>query len=108
MSYVEPKLRREEERLASLCEAKSRTIGYDLRQAERAIERQEGVIADIRELRDRLDRVVAQHHPTFSTAVIERFAAELGIAPSIVVGRLQREQYVPYSHFNRLKRVLPD
>ncbi|NCC31000.1 MAG: addiction module antidote protein, HigA family [Chloroflexia bacterium] len=55
-----------------------------------------------------LKSLVAQHHPTFSAAVIERLAAELGIAPSIVVGRLQREQYVPYSHFNRLKRVLPD
>ncbi|MBP1467702.1 DUF559 domain-containing protein [Candidatus Chloroploca sp. M-50] len=61
VSYVEPKLRREEERLASLREAKSRTIGYDLRQAERAIERQEGVIADIRELRDRLDRAVKSY-----------------------------------------------
>lgn len=51
---------------------------------------------------------VAQYQPTFSTAVIERFAADLGIAPGIVVGRLQREQHVPYTHFNSLKRVLPD
>jgi hypothetical protein len=32
--------------------------GRELRQAERAIERQEALIADVRELRDRLDRAV--------------------------------------------------
>ncbi len=32
-----------------------------------------------------------------------RFAKSLGIAPGIVVGRLQREGIVPYSHLNRLK-----
>ena len=32
-----------------------------------------------------------------------RFARSIGIAPGIVVGRLQREGIVPYSHLNRLK-----
>ena len=31
------------------------------------------------------------------------FARSIGIAPGIVVGRLQREGIVPYSHLNRLK-----
>jgi HTH-type transcriptional regulator/antitoxin HigA len=31
------------------------------------------------------------------------FARSIGIAPAIVVGRLQREGIVPYSHLNRLK-----
>ncbi len=57
---------------------------------------------------DALTSFVAQQAPTFSSAAIERFAAELGIAPGIVVGRLQREQRVPYTHFNGLKRALPD
>ena len=34
---------------------------------------------------------------------VMRFARSLGIAPGIVVGRLQREQIIPYSHLNRLK-----
>ncbi len=34
---------------------------------------------------------------------VMRFARSIGIAPGIVVGRLQREGIVPYSHLNRLK-----
>jgi addiction module HigA family antidote len=34
---------------------------------------------------------------------VEAFAEEIGIAPSIVVGRLQCEGIVPYSHLNKLK-----
>ncbi|MCC7083666.1 MAG: helix-turn-helix domain-containing protein [Pirellulales bacterium] len=41
-----------------------------------------------------------------SHADVTTFAAEIGIAPGIVVGRLQREQVIPYSHLNRLKRRL--
>jgi len=37
---------------------------------------------------------------------IAAFAAELGIAPGIVVGRLQKEGRIPYSHCNELKRKL--
>ena len=58
VSYVEPKLRLEEERLARLLTAKDGLTGRDLRQAERDSERQEASIADIRELRARLDRAV--------------------------------------------------
>lgn len=41
-----------------------------------------------------------------SKASIERFSAELGIAPGIVVGRLQHDKKLPHSHCNDLKRRL--
>jgi addiction module HigA family antidote len=41
-----------------------------------------------------------------SERAIVRFAAEIGIAPSIVVGRLQHEGILQYSHCNDLKRRL--
>jgi addiction module HigA family antidote len=39
-----------------------------------------------------------------SVAAIERFAAEIGIAPGIVVGRLQHDRKVPFTLGNELKR----
>ncbi len=39
----------------------------------------------------------------FTTQTIERFAAQLAIAPGIVVGRLQQEGLLPYTHLNVLK-----
>jgi len=36
-------------------------------------------------------------------AAVEQFAKSIGIAPGIVVGRLQREEIIPYSHLNKLK-----
>jgi addiction module HigA family antidote len=41
-----------------------------------------------------------------SKADVERFANALGIAPGIVVGRLQHDGVIPYSHMNALKRHL--
>ncbi|MBT8420333.1 MAG: HigA family addiction module antidote protein [Gammaproteobacteria bacterium] len=38
-----------------------------------------------------------------SLTVIEAFASEIGIAPGIVVGRLQNDKLLPNSHGNRLK-----
>lgn len=38
-----------------------------------------------------------------STAAVERYARELGIAPGIVVGRLQNERIIDWSHMNELK-----
>ncbi|MFZ2447499.1 MAG: helix-turn-helix domain-containing protein [Syntrophobacteraceae bacterium] len=35
-----------------------------------------------------------------SRETVSRFASELGIAPGIVVGRLQREQIIPYSFYH--------
>jgi HTH-type transcriptional regulator / antitoxin HigA len=40
-----------------------------------------------------------------SAQSIERFAVELGIAPGIVVGRLQHEGLLPYTHLNALKQT---
>ena len=40
----------------------------------------------------------------FTTHTVQRFAAQLGIAPGIVVGRLQHEKLLPYTHLNALKR----
>lgn len=42
-----------------------------------------------------------QYH---AKADIACFADEMGIAPGIVVGRLQHEELIPYSHCNDLKR----
>lgn len=39
-----------------------------------------------------------------SKRAIEGFAEQLGIAPGIVVGRLQHEKYIPLSHCNALKQ----
>lgn len=38
--------------------------------------------------------------------LVEAFAARLGIAPGIVVGRLQREGIIKYNQFNGLKQKL--
>ena len=44
--------------------------------------------------------------PRFSQAVVCRFAAEQGIAPGIVVGRLQHEKLIPWQNLNGLKARL--
>jgi HTH-type transcriptional regulator/antitoxin HigA len=36
---------------------------------------------------------------------IRAFADEIGVAPGIVVGRLQHDELVPYTHYNDLKRT---
>ena len=48
-------------------------------------------------------RLVEKHRGYFSAEMIVRFAEEIDIAPSIVVGRLQHEQLLPPSHLNKLK-----
>jgi HTH-type transcriptional regulator/antitoxin HigA len=40
-----------------------------------------------------------------SKNAIRAFANEIGIAPGIVVGRLQHDEHLPYSHCNDLKRT---
>jgi hypothetical protein len=42
----------------------------------------------------------------FTTERVKRFAAELGIAPGIVVGRLHYDRLLPYTHLNGLRRRL--
>ena len=44
----------------------------------------------------------------YSREMIERFANEIGIAPGIVVGRLQHDDELPKTHLNGLKkRIVP-
>lgn len=60
--YLEPKIRREEQRLADLRAQIGGSHGARARrQAERALEQQEGRLADIREFRERLGRVADLH-----------------------------------------------
>jgi len=40
----------------------------------------------------------------FSEGAVREFAQELGIAPGIVVGRLQHDGLLSFTHLNRLKR----
>lgn len=40
---------------------------------------------------------------TPSKEMVSSFASELGIAPGIIVGRLQREQILPWNYYNDLK-----
>lgn len=42
----------------------------------------------------------------FSKVKITRFAREVGVAPGIVVGRLQHEKLLPHTHCNDLKMTL--
>jgi HTH-type transcriptional regulator/antitoxin HigA len=43
---------------------------------------------------------------SFSSMAIQGFAKEIGISAGIVVGRLQRDNVVPRSHLNNLKRPI--
>ena len=46
-------------------------------------------------------------HDSYRTKVgIKEFAKKIGIAPGIIVGRLQYEKLLPYDHCNDLKRYL--
>ena len=42
----------------------------------------------------------------FSEAAIREFAKEIGLAPGIVVGRLQHEKLIPFSRGNALRKRL--
>lgn len=54
-----------------------------------------------------LERFLASTKPGhISKKAILEFSAEIGIAPGIVVGRLQYDGYLPYTHCNKLKRTL--
>lgn len=51
-----------------------------------------------------LSTITPDYHP--SQEAIKAFAAEIGVAPGIVVGRLQHDGILPFSHCNDLKRTL--
>lgn len=44
--------------------------------------------------------------PCRSKEGIKEFAHKIGIAPGIVVGRLQHEKHLPFDHYNELKNLL--
>jgi HTH-type transcriptional regulator / antitoxin HigA len=44
-----------------------------------------------------------QRTKRFSSAAVRLFAQEVGIAPGIVVGRLQHDKHLPFTHLNSLK-----
>ena len=51
-------------------------------------------------------REAGQLDKLWSKKSVVAFARSIGVAPGIVVGRLQREGIVPYSNLNGLKRKL--
>jgi len=77
-NYVEPKVRLEESRLEEY-EARRRsagTAGREAKQAETAVDKQEELLTDLREFRDRLDRAAKLHlRPDLNDGVV------LNIAP---------------------------
>ncbi len=57
---------------------------------------------------DRFKLFVKENKPYFSRNVVISFANELGIHPSIVVGRLQYEKLIPYTNLrNLISKVRP-
>ena len=46
---------------------------------------------------------IFKNREIFTKASVENFARSIGIAPGIVVGRLQKEDYILHSMFNELK-----
>lgn len=44
-----------------------------------------------------------QRDKPISAAAVRHFAQEIGVAPGIVVGRLQHDGYLPFTHLNGLK-----
>ncbi len=54
---------------------------------------------------DRYLQFIAKN-PLFSESDIVRFASEIGIAPGIVVGRLQHDKKIGMNRYNRLKKRL--
>jgi HTH-type transcriptional regulator / antitoxin HigA len=54
-----------------------------------------------------ISRIDARDLPELETTVdVQRFAERIGVAPGIVVGRLQHDNHWPYSQGNELKRQL--
>jgi addiction module HigA family antidote len=51
----------------------------------------------------RLEQFIAQD--LFTQQSVRNFAEEIGIAPGIVVGQLQKREIIPYSNLNQLKQM---
>jgi hypothetical protein len=60
-----------------------------------------------RQLLSTLTRTLSSWSPaTFPAQDIRKLADQLGIAPGIVVGRLQRDGHLAYNRLNNLKKTL--
>ena len=44
--------------------------------------------------------------PCYSGTAVREFAAEIGVCPGVVVGRLQNDNLLPHAHLNNLRRKL--
>lgn len=102
-SYVDPKIRREEQRLVEMRAQKEQaTDARARRQAERAVERQEEVVADITEFRRRLLRVAELHlQPNLDDGVPLNAAPLHELMPWPEAGRFWKELVpgrYPWSH----------
>lgn len=51
----------------------------------------------------RLEALMTQQKGRFGAKAVTAFAGEIGIAPGIVVGRMQKEKWLPWSDLNQLK-----
>lgn len=84
VNYLEPKIRLEESHLDALKAQRQEagTAGKEARQIEKGIERQEGVLADLREFRDRLERTAKQYiKPDLNDGVVLNIAPAWEIVP---------------------------
>jgi addiction module HigA family antidote len=80
-------------------------IDHDFNQSEDSEEQEANEFAaNILIPPKKLQEFIRQDDKTRETII--RFASEIGIAPGIVVGRLQHEGILPYSHCNDLKSRL--
>jgi addiction module HigA family antidote len=52
---------------------------------------------------DGLNQFLRDSGSVFSAEKVKAFASKIGIAPGIVVGRLQHDRVIPYAHLNALK-----
>jgi hypothetical protein len=82
VTYVEPKIRLERERLSGMQARRTGLAGRELRQLERAIERQEALISDLEDFRDRLVRAAQLYlEPDLNDGVVLTIAPLWELVP---------------------------
>jgi len=82
VTYVEPKIRLERERLTGMQARRAGLAGRELRQLEREIERQEVLISDLEDFRDRLVRTAQRYlEPDHNDGVVLTIAPLWELVP---------------------------